>query len=149
MDQPEPSPQCIVVGVDGSGTASRAARTAADLARARGVALHVVSAFGRVDVQTVQAEGRDFVLHHEDLAKNDVEEEAEAIRAEYPDLEVRAATANGKPAQALVNYAEAARAAVIVVGNRRVQGIGRLLGSVAADVAHKAHCDVYIAHTAE
>jgi nucleotide-binding universal stress UspA family protein len=36
---------------------------------------------------------------------------------------------------------------LIVVGNRRVQGIGRLLGSVATDVAQHAPCDVYIVKT--
>ena len=36
---------------------------------------------------------------------------------------------------------------LIVVGNRRVQGIGRVLGSVATDVAHHAPCDVYIVKT--
>jgi nucleotide-binding universal stress UspA family protein len=36
---------------------------------------------------------------------------------------------------------------MIVVGNRRMQGIGRVLGSVANSVAHNAPCDVYIAKT--
>lgn len=149
MDNPAPSPQCVVVGIDGSSTASRAARAAAELAQARRVPLHIVSAFGPVAVQTVQADGQNFVLHHEDLARNDVEKEADALRAAYPGLEVRTATGTGKPAQALSTYAEAVGAAVIVVGNRRMQGIGRLLGSVASDVAQKAPCDVYIAHTAQ
>jgi nucleotide-binding universal stress UspA family protein len=36
---------------------------------------------------------------------------------------------------------------MIVVGNRRMHGIGRVLGSVANSVAHNAPCDVYIAKT--
>jgi nucleotide-binding universal stress UspA family protein len=36
---------------------------------------------------------------------------------------------------------------MIVVGNRRMRGIGRVLGSVANSVAHNAPCDVYIAKT--
>ena len=36
---------------------------------------------------------------------------------------------------------------LIVVGNRRMRGIGRVLGSVANSVAHNATCDVYIANT--
>jgi nucleotide-binding universal stress UspA family protein len=36
---------------------------------------------------------------------------------------------------------------MIVVGNRRMQGLGRLLGSVANDVAHHAPCDVHIVKT--
>ena len=34
-----------------------------------------------------------------------------------------------------------------MVGNRRMQGLGRVLGSVANSVAHNAPCDVYIAKT--
>jgi CRP-like cAMP-binding protein len=39
-------------------------------------------------------------------------------------------------------------ATMIVVGNRRVQGAKRLLGSIASDVLHHASCDVLVAHTA-
>ncbi len=53
----------------------------------------------------------------------------------------------GKPADALVHVAKEIGADLIVVGNRRVQGISRLLGSVATDVAHHAPCDVYIVKT--
>ena len=38
-------------------------------------------------------------------------------------------------------------AELIVVGNRRTQGIGRVLGSVAVSVAAHAPCDVYIVKT--
>ena len=41
----------------------------------------------------------------------------------------------------------ASAADVIVVGNRRMQGVGRLLGSVANEVAHNAPCDVFIVKT--
>ena len=45
--------------------------------------------------------------------------------------------------------AEAVRldASTIVVGNRRVQGASRLLGSVAVSVLRSAPCDVLIAQT--
>jgi nucleotide-binding universal stress UspA family protein len=36
---------------------------------------------------------------------------------------------------------------MIVVGNRRMHGLGRVLGSIANSVAHNASCDVYIANT--
>ena len=59
----------------------------------------------------------------------------------------RTGAARGKPAEALIAEAERTNALMIVVGNRRMQGIGRLLGSVANSVAHNAPCDVYIAKT--
>ena len=55
--------------------------------------------------------------------------------------------ASRKPAEALINEAERFGARMIVVGNRRMRGIGRVLGSVANSVAHNAPCDVYIAKT--
>jgi len=55
--------------------------------------------------------------------------------------------ARGKPAEALIKEAERLSARMIVVGNRRMRGIGRVLGSVANSVAHNATCDVYIANT--
>ena len=38
-------------------------------------------------------------------------------------------------------------ALMIVVGNRRVQGVSRVLGSIANDVLKQAPCDVLIANT--
>lgn len=43
--------------------------------------------------------------------------------------------------------AEELDAEIIVIGNKRVQGIARILGSIARDVAAHAPCDVYVAHT--
>lgn len=55
----------------------------------------------------------------------------------------------GTPASALIEQAEIHGARMIVVGNKRMQGIGRVLGSVANSVAHHAPCDVYVAKTDE
>ena len=38
-------------------------------------------------------------------------------------------------------------AELIVVGNRRMQGVQRLLGAVANDVVHHADCDVLVVKT--
>jgi nucleotide-binding universal stress UspA family protein len=52
-----------------------------------------------------------------------------------------------EPADALCAEAERLGASIIVVGNKRVQGMARVLGSVAAEVARHAPCHVFIAHT--
>jgi nucleotide-binding universal stress UspA family protein len=62
-------------------------------------------------------------------------------------LAVTSAAIADKPADALIAEAERLEAELIVVGNRRVQGLGRLLGSVAADVVHHAPCDVLVVKT--
>ena len=60
---------------------------------------------------------------------------------------VASSPVQGKPATAFVDEAIRLDARLIVVGNRRVQGVGRILGSVASSVAAHAPCDVYIVKT--
>ena len=70
-----------------------------------------------------------------------------AARLSSEGLNVTYSSARGKPAEALIKEAERFDARMIVVGNRRMRGLGRVLGSVANSVAHNAPCDVYIAKT--
>lgn len=134
----------ILVGVDGSDSAHRAAEVAAQLATATGASLHIVTA---VDEKASAATDLPEGMHP--LSPG---ERAEAIARQVAESlsftgTVHASPEAGKPADALVKAAKRVGADLIVVGNRRVQGPGRLLGSVAADVAHHAPCDVYIAKT--
>jgi nucleotide-binding universal stress UspA family protein len=137
----------IVTGVDGTEPAMQAARTAARLAQALDGELQVISAFGKVDTIEVHVEGHEFVLTPEQDAQRMAQEAAALLQEESPGLRVQAAAAEGKPADALADVAEELGADLIVVGNKRVQGIARVLGSIASEVARKAHCDVYVAHT--
>lgn len=137
----------IIVGVDGSDTADKAARSAARLAQALDVELLVVSAYGHVETERINALGRGLVLDHEERALYAANASIELLRGEYPDLEISPYAAEGKPAEALVDLAAEREAQMIVVGNRRAQGLARVLGSVASEVTRKAHCDVYVAHT--
>ena len=135
----------IVVGVDGSETALRAARTARDLAATLGATLHVVSAFDSDRTEVFGSGSDQWIVSDADDAEKVAKSVAESIRTR--DLKVTYAAARGKPAEALIGEAERTGARMIVVGNRRMQGIGRVLGSVANSVAHNAPCDVYIAKT--
>jgi nucleotide-binding universal stress UspA family protein len=151
MNEPvtDRQPGPVVVGVDGTATASSAAETAARLASAWGVRLHVVTAYGRVSFRSVRAEGFDASLNHQDEALAVARHASEALVGRHPALDVEASAAEGKPGEALIHVAEEVAAEVIVIGNKRVQGVTRILGSVATDVAQRASCDVYIAHTHE
>ena len=135
----------IVVGVDASGTARKAAETARDLAVALGATLHVVSAF-ETDRTEVYGSGSDKWIVSD---AGEAEKVARDIAASLAvaGLPVTYSSARGKPADALVREAERLEARMIVVGNRRMHGLGRVLGSVANSVAHNASCDVYIANT--
>jgi nucleotide-binding universal stress UspA family protein len=135
----------VVVGVDGSESARKAAEAARDLAVSLGGSLHIVTAFETETAETFGA-GSDMVrISNADSA----EHVARSLSSSGQGLEITHSAARGKPADALIKEAMRLDARVIVVGNRRMRGIGRLLGSVANSVAHNAPCDVYIANTYE
>lgn len=134
----------IVVGVDGSGTARKAAESARDLAAALGASLHVVSAFDSDRTEVFGSGSDKWIVSDADGAENVARTVADALAG---DIKVTYSAARGKPAEALIKEAGRLDARMIVVGNRRMRGIGRVLGSVANSVAHNAPCDVYIANT--
>ncbi|KRF10479.1 universal stress protein [Nocardioides sp. Soil796] len=136
----------IVVGVDGSPTAQKAAQTAATLAAGIGARLHVICAYDRDRVAEVVGTGTDrWMLSTADEAAATAREVVRSL--DVDGVEVTSAAATGKPGEALVGEAERHKATLIVVGNKRVQGITRVLGSIATTVAQHAPCDVYIAKT--
>lgn len=139
--------QIIVTGVDGSETAERAARKAAFLAEGLGADLHVISAYGKFAVDTFASGDEEFRFTTIGDAEQVAAKVAAQLKRGFPGLAVRSSASEGKPADALVKTAERLGADLIVVGNRRVQGPSRILGSIARDVAGHAHCDVYVVHT--
>jgi nucleotide-binding universal stress UspA family protein len=137
----------VVVGVDGTETASQAAHVAAELATAFGADLHLVSAYGKLETEQYSVAGEQLVLSTEKDAQVILEREATRLRQAFPSITIETDPMEGKPGPALVRTAERLDAKVIVVGNKRVQGIARVFGSIATEVARQAPCDVYIAHT--
>ena len=135
----------VLVGVDGSETALSAARRAAAVAAATGARLHVVTACARRDVSVVGVGGDQWVIDTLDDAGATAAHVAASLGMEGLDIEVSAG--EGKPHEVLVDTAKALGATLIVVGNRRMQGVGRVLGSIANSVAHSAPCDVLIVKT--
>jgi nucleotide-binding universal stress UspA family protein len=134
----------VVVGVDGSVTARKAAEAARDLATALGATLHVVSAFDE-NRSGVFGSGSDkWLVADADKAEHVARTVADTLGG---DTKITYSAASGRPADALIREAIRKEARIIVVGNRRMQGVGRVLGSVANSVAHNAPCDVFIANT--
>lgn len=133
----------IIVGVDKSATARIACEKAANLAAAYGENLHVVWCIPRKSGQMVGSATDQWYA--------DPTAEAEAfldnLRFELAYDKVTTQIVHGSPADGLCEEAERLDAMVIVVGNRRVQGVSRVLGSIAGDVLKKAPCDVLIANT--
>jgi nucleotide-binding universal stress UspA family protein len=142
----------IVVGTDGSDTATQAVRQAVDLAAAVKAKVELVSAYAPVSEQRLSEERRQAP---EDLQwtinpREDVDStlEAAAAIAREAGVEVELYARQGDPADAILDVAEEREADLIVVGNKGMTGAKRfLLGSVPNKVSHHAPCSVLIIRT--
>jgi len=142
----------IVVGTDGSDTATQAVRQAVDLAASVGAKLELVSAYEPVPSQRLREERREAP---EDIQwainpREDVDATLEAAAAVARDagLTVEVYPRQGDPADAILDVAEEQDADLIIVGNKGMTGAKRfLLGSVPNKVSHHAPCSVLIIRT--
>lgn len=135
----------IVVGTDGSGTASLAVQQAGELAIALHAEIHVVTVYAgavrpALDEDVSRAAVANASREVLDRASSQLRSAGVATVHEHP--------ADGDPAEAILEVAEEVGADLIVVGNKGVSGIRRfLLGSVAQKVVQHAPCGVLVART--
>jgi nucleotide-binding universal stress UspA family protein len=144
--------ESIVVGTDGSDTATEAVRQATELARIHGARVHVVSAYEPVGSARLREE-RSRVPDQMQWMVNpreDVEQALVDAASAMKEAGVECATyaRQGDPADGILDVAEEQRADLIVVGNKGMSGAKRfLLGSVPNKVSHHAPCTVMIIRT--
>jgi len=142
----------ILVGTDGSDTATEAVRQAGELAGQVGARLILVSAYEPVPAARLGAERleapRDLqwtINPREDVAAL---LEAGAAPLREAGVEVEALAREGDPADAILDVAEQRGCDLIVVGNKGMTGAKRfLLGSVPNKISHHAPCSVLIIRT--
>jgi nucleotide-binding universal stress UspA family protein len=142
----------MVVGTDGSDTATEAVRQATELARQLGAKVHVVSAYEpvpearlREERDQVPADMQWMVNPREDV-DDTLNNAAQGIQDAGVEVETHAR--EGDPADAILDVAEEQEADLIVVGNKGMTGAKRfLLGSVPNKVSHHAPCSVMIIRT--
>jgi nucleotide-binding universal stress UspA family protein len=142
----------MVVGTDGSGTASEAVRQATELAVQLKAKVHLVSAYEPVPEGRLREE-RDQVPDDLQWMVNPREDVNETLTQaaqglEAQGIEVQVHAREGDPADAILDVAEEMSADLIVVGNKGMTGAKRfLLGSVPNKVSHHAPCSVMIIRT--
>jgi nucleotide-binding universal stress UspA family protein len=135
---------CVVVGVDGSASATRAAEVAGDLAVRHGLPLQVVHVFSWPALYppllppsfAVETDPR--AVSHEL-----VDAAAAPVAAKHPGLAIQARVVDGYAPAALVDASR--KAAFLVVGHRGRGGFAELLtGSVGVHVTTHARCPVLV-----
>ena len=128
----------IVIGLDGSETAQRACHDGVELAKELGAQIHLVTAFS--DTSTSESEVTDEQREAEQM----LESTAEACDAAG---RVTTHALRGSPAATVLKVADEVDAELIVVGNRGMTGVRRVLGSVASAVTTQAPCTVMVVKT--
>jgi nucleotide-binding universal stress UspA family protein len=142
----------IVVGTDGSDSASEAVRQATELASLTGAKVDVVSAYEPVSRERLREEAGEIPgdVAHAVGPREDVNVvlEAAAGPARERGVEVTTHPREGDPADAILSVAEETGADLVMVGNKGMTGARRfLLGSVPNKISHHAPCGVFIVHT--
>lgn len=134
----------VVVGIDGSDSALRAVRWAADEARRRGAGLRLMHACellthyapAVVDVHVLHAAMRE-------RGESWLATARETAEKAVPGLPVETALELTSPVPTLVK--ESRDAALVVLGSRGLGGFsGLVVGSTAVELAGRAHCPVIV-----
>lgn len=142
----------VLVGTDGSDSSFRAVDRAALIARDAGATLVLACAYRPMsDRELRDAEdalgGESYKVSGATPAEDvlrDAADRAKALGAR--DVEIQAV--EGDAVDGLIDMVERRRADLVVVGNRGLNSLaGRMLGSVPANISHRAKCDVLIVHT--
>jgi nucleotide-binding universal stress UspA family protein len=146
----------IVVGTDGSETAAVAVAKALEIAQAAGATMHVVHAHRLVSVGQLASSATYGAPNF------DIDNVNKGIEAQSQSVVERVAEKAGKAgvtcetyvrdddaAHALFAVAEQVGADLLVVGNRGMSGMRRMLGSVPNKVSHHCPCNLLIVDTTE
>lgn len=144
----------VVVGTDGSKPSLRAVQRAAAVAQEASAQLVIVCAYypnSDKDVQRAQEElGRDaFQVVGSAPAEDSLREGVVAARSAGLTHEAETVAVLGAPIDTLLDVAGQRGADLLVVGSKGLNTIkGRIIGSVPAEIARRADCDVLVVRTA-
>ncbi|WP_181770630.1 universal stress protein [Amycolatopsis pittospori] len=135
----------VVAGIDGSGSAVRAAVWAAGEASRRNRPLRLVNVYTvPARIPSVAGSAEEIRAGFENRGQEWLSVAREAVLERHPDLVVEAAAREWNPVAALVQ--ESLTATMIVLGSRGLGGFtGLLVGSTAVALAQHGHCPIVVA----
>lgn len=147
-----PTYRTVLVGTDGSESSFRAVDRAAAVARDVGATLLLACAYRPMSERerrdaAAQLGDEAYKVAGSTPAEDVLRDAAERARAAgVPDVQWEAV--EGDPVDELVSLVQRREVDLLVVGNRGLNSLaGRLLGSVPANITHRAACDVLVVHT--
>ncbi len=142
----------VLVGTDGSESSFRAVDRAAIIARDSGATLVLACAYRPMSEREVRDAqdalgGEGYKVSGSTPAEDVLRDAADrAVALGASEVELNAI--EGDAVDGLVQLVEELGVDLIVVGNRGLNSLaGRVLGSVPANISHRAQCDVLIVHT--
>jgi nucleotide-binding universal stress UspA family protein len=142
----------VLVGTDGSPSSFLAVEKAATLARDTGATLLIASAYQPLSDRDQQRATQELgEAAYKVLGANPAEDalsEAEALAKKAGAKKIETTAESGDPVDVLVSLIDRHKIDLCIIGNRGLNSLaGRLLGSVPANISHRAACDVLIVHT--
>ena len=142
----------VLVGTDGSESSFRAVERAAQVARDAGALLVLATAYHPMSEREIRAAadvlgGEAYKVSGSAPAEDvlrDACDRATAVGVQKTET----LAVEGDPVDELARIVKERDVDLVVVGNRGLNSLaGRLLGSVPANISHRAGCDVLIVHT--
>lgn len=135
----------IVVGTDGSPSADAAVRRAAEVAKATGARVDLVTAYPDVPAyrETISSSAKAEPINLRQVAESVLAREARALVDQG--VEVTTHAREGDPADVIIDVAQEVGADLIIVGARGLSGLQRfLLGSVSSKLSHHSPISVMV-----
>jgi len=139
----------MLVATDGSETAAEAVRVATELASTFGATLHIATVYRAGEGAALNVPemilGQPEGIDRGSVAATAAESAASLARSKGVNAETH--VVSGDVAERIVEIAQQQHVELIVVGNKGMRGLRRVLGSVPNAVAHSAPCSVLIVNT--
>jgi nucleotide-binding universal stress UspA family protein len=148
----DPTYGTILCGTDGSETSFRAVDRAAAVARDAGATLVLACAYRPMSAREVQDAadklgGEAYKVSGSTPAEDVLRDAADRAR-KVGAGKIETVAVEGDAVDELISLANEHSADLVVVGNRGLNSLaGRILGSVPANISHRATCDVLIVST--